>query len=104
MKKPVPQKAGQRLPEAIIYPESCKAVADMAPGSYGWTSVWADSDNHAFVMGSGAIREAQGEFWPHFLLRTLDGFHARLMTQRVQRLDADVSKWTDYLPVETVEL
>ena|SRR5579885_1366014 len=95
--------SGAVIPIELQFVDSHKSASGMALLEYGWVQVWVDDNNCAFVFSCEPVREQQGENCPHMLIRKENGYVARLFTQRVRRLNSDVSKSKTVIPVVEVE-
>lgn len=95
---------GATIDPAMIFEEALRPVSKLNPNDYGWVAVWADAAGRAFVFKNEPVRDQQGPDCPHLLIALSDGLKARLFCQRVKRLDGDVGKSANVLPVLDVEL
>ncbi len=95
--------SGAIVPLELHHVDAYRSVADLGLCEYGWVQIWVDQNNAAFVYASEPVRDQQGENSPHMIIRKDAGYSARLFTQRVRRLNSDLSKSKAVIPIVEVE-
>lgn len=102
---PKAAKRAATVPVELHHEDFLPVIRDMKDGDYGWAMVYVDKISQAFVFSVEPIRQQQGELWPHLITKTGTKLTARLLTQRVTRVNAAVYfSGKDVIPIDEVEL